>query len=191
MTLQRRTETRTDTMRFGGRTEEFTYSVEVWVENLPAPSQDVAVVGGRADVVKPTPATFVEGQGWAAPETPAPAKRRPTREEYLAAFFAAGPAPECVQQRYNRVHAMLWEVARRFQRRNPPRRVRVARDRVVLSFVGIYDHGTIARLAYHLGEHDRRHRAHTANLDLYAARLWAREGTPRPLIVGAVLSAKT
>jgi hypothetical protein len=101
MSIQRRIETRTDTMVIGGKRVTYTYNVEIALDSVPAPFQyddenGLDNTGGRSPVCTPTLGTFVAGQGWVANDPrPEPTTRRPKRSRRTAAGFgrlACSPA---------------------------------------------------------------------------------------------------
>jgi hypothetical protein len=148
----RHIEIRTDFMFINGKRVEFEYHVEIR-EPTPAPfdyPDGVDAIG-----CEPTPGTFVPGHGWVAPEPkPKPEIERPSKNDYILAFFADCGTPWCVHETIARVYDLVGDV------KGGPmnRRVRKAVRRFDPTYPpAYYDAGTLARINhYHFDSIGRR-----------------------------------
>jgi hypothetical protein len=172
MSIQRRIETRTDTMVIGGKRVTYTYNVEIALDSVPAPFQyndgnGLDNTGGRSPIETPTLGTFVQGQGWEANDPrPERVKRRPTMAEFHATFEAdcGGVWPACVLARFEHVRGWLYGAIGYYELtlERMPRRVRRAMGRIEMTLPGVYDRGTLARFEHYHARHV--HRANRAVL---------------------------
>jgi hypothetical protein len=140
--------------RFETSSEMFMGELLVWTVEIFEPTPRPFAYPDGVDAINPAPrpGTFVAGQGWVAPEAPAPAKRRPSRTEWVRAFFAGHRMTHLCRRQLGIVTAFIKDVMGTYTRagRVVPRRVARALARYIdgPAFERLWDTGTLGRIRY-------------------------------------------